>query len=114
MHEVNSYMWYDSALLKEFNIDIKNVSLVGKDVNNILRDDMSFSLMNIVKENFKNYNSFEIFEIGTIIKNNENKRVLSVILADEEKNLEAIYSKAKMVVKYLFKIVKNKSVQFCK
>lgn len=112
MHEVNSYMWYDSALLKEFNMDIKNVSLVGKDVNNILRDDMSFSLMNIVKENFKNYNSFEIFEIGTIIKNNENKRVLSVILADEEKNLEAIYSKAKMVVKYLFKIVKNKSVQF--
>ncbi|MCI9281425.1 MAG: phenylalanine--tRNA ligase subunit beta, partial [Bacilli bacterium] len=74
MHEVHSYLWYDTNLLKEFNLDINNVQLIGKETNNILRDDMSLSLMNIVNENFKNYNNFEIFEIGTIIKNNENKR----------------------------------------
>ena len=86
MHEVNSYLWYDTNLLKEFNLEINNVQLIGKETNNILRDDMSLSLMNIVNENFKNYNNFEIFEIGTIIKNNENKRVLSIILANEENN----------------------------
>lgn len=112
MHEVNSYIWYDTSLLKEFNLDIKNVELVGKESNNILRDDMSLSLMNIVKENFKNYNSFALFEIGTIIKNNENKRVLSIILANEEKNLEIVYNKAKDIVKYLFKIIKDKNVNF--
>lgn len=110
MHEVHSYIWYDTNLLKEFNLDIKNVELVGKENNNILRDNMSLSLMNIVNENFKNYNSFKIFEIGTIIKNNENKRVLSIILTDEEKHLEKTYNKAKEVVKYLFKMIKDKKV----
>lgn len=110
MHEVHSYIWYDTNLLKEFNLDIKNVELLGKENNNILRDSMSLSLMNIVKENFKNYNSFKIFEIGTIIKNNENKRVLSIILTDEEKHLENAYNKAKEIVKYLFKMIKDKKV----
>ncbi len=112
MHEVHSYMWYDTALLKELGLDKDNVKLLGKDVNNILRDDMSLSLMNIVRENFKNYNSFEIFEIGTIIFNNENKRVLSIILAGEDKELEALYNRAKMVVKYVFKVYKNKDIAF--
>ncbi len=112
MHEVHSYMWYDTALLKDLGLEKDNVKLLGKDVNNILRDDMSLSLMNIVKENFKNYNSFEIFEIGTIIVNNENKRVLSIVLAGEDKSLEALYNKAKMVVKYLFKNYKNKDISF--
>ena len=112
MHEVHSYVWYDTETLKELNIEKKNVSLLGKEVNNILRDDLSLSLMNIVSLNFKNYSKFGIFEIGTVIKNNENKRVLSIILADNEKNLETIYNKAKSIVKYLFKVLKNKEVTF--
>lgn len=112
MHEVHSYLWYDTDTLKELNIEKKNVLLLGKENNNILRDDMSLSLMNIVKENFKNYHSFQIFEIGTIIKNNQNKRVLSIILADDEKKLETIYNQAKRVVKYLFKTLKNKEISF--
>lgn len=107
MHEVNSYIWYDTALLKELGVEKKNVMLIGKESNHILRDDMSFSLLNIVRENFKNYPRFEIFEIGTIIQNNQNKRVLSIILTDDEKGLESIYNKAKEVVKYLFKITKD-------
>ncbi len=112
MHEVHSYIWYDTETLKELNIEKKNVSVLGKESNNILRDDLSLSLMNIVRENFKNYSKFGIFEIGTVIQNNENKRVLSIILTDNEKNLEAIYNKAKSIVKYLFKVLKNKEVTF--
>lgn len=112
MHEVNSYLWYDTEMLKEFGIEKTGVKLLGKTENNILRDDLSFSLLNIVNLNFKNYLKFNIFEIGTIILNGENKRVLSIILADEEKNLEANYNKAKEIVKYIFKLFKNKNVIF--
>ncbi len=112
MHEVHSYIWYDTELLKELNIEKKNVSLLGKDTNNILRDDLSLSLMNIVKENFKNKGEFKLFEIGTVIQNNENKRMLSIILADHEKNLESIYLEAKKIVKYIFRVLKNKEVTF--
>ena len=112
MHEVNSYIWYDTNLLKELGIEKNNVSLLGKESNQILRDDMSFSLLNIVKDNFKNYLQFNIFEIGSIIKNNQHKRVLSIILGDEEKNLEDVYFKAKAVVQYLFSIIKNQKVSF--
>ena len=112
MHEVHSYIWYDTETLKELNIEKKNVSVLGKESNNILRDDLSLSLMNIVRENFKNYSKFGIFEIGTVIQNNENKRVLSIILTDNEKNLEVIYNKAKNIIKYIFKVLKNKEVTF--
>lgn len=112
MHEVNSYIWYDTNLLKELNIEKNGVKLLGKTENNILRDDLSLSLMNIVQLNFKNYTSFNIFEIGTIIKNNENKRVLSVILADEESNLEKIYNLSKNIVSYVFSCQKNINVDF--
>ena len=112
MHEVHSYIWYDTETLKELNIEKKNVSILGKEANNILRDDLSLSLMNIVKENFKNYGKFQIFEIGTIIENNKNKRVLSIILTDNEKNLESIYNEAKKIVKYIFKVLQNKEITF--
>lgn len=112
MHEVHSYIWYDTETLKNLNINKENVSILGKETNNILRDDLSLSLMNIVKENFKNYVKFQIFEIGTIIKNNENKRVLSIILTDNEKKLENLYNQAKSILKYIFKILKNKEITF--
>lgn len=108
MFEVNSYMWYDSQMLKNLNISKDGVKLLGKTENNILRDDLSLSLMNVVEKNFKNYSKFSIFEIGTIINNNLNKRVLSIILADDEKDTEIIYNEAKGIVKYLFKALKNK------
>lgn len=111
-HEVHSYIWYDTNLLNTFQIEKENVKLLGKETNNILRDDLSLSLMNIVNENFKSYNQFKIFEIGTIIKNGQNNRILSIILADEEKNIEKIYQEAKKIVKYLFKIQKNLEITF--
>ena len=108
MHEVNSYIWYDTETLKKLNITKENVKLLGKEANNILRDDLSLSLMNIVSENFKNMDKFKIFEIATIIKNNENKRVLSIILTDTEQHLANIYYEAKDIISYLFKVLKNK------
>lgn len=110
--EVHSYLWYDTNLLNTLEIQKENVSLLGKENNNILRDDLSLSLLNIVKENFKNRTSFKMFEIGTIIQDNQNHRILSIILADEEKNLSKNYQLAKSIVSYLFKILKNMETTF--
>ncbi len=111
-HEVHSYIWYDTENLKMLNITKDNVKVLGKQENNILRDDLSLSLMNIVYNNLKNYNKFKIMEIGTIIKNNQNKRVLSLIIVDEEKYLENSYNEAKNIVKYLFKVLKNIDIEY--
>jgi len=110
MNEVNSYLWYDTNMLHNLGIEKDNVKLIGKDVNNILRDDLALSLMNMAQLNFKNYNNVKIFEIGTVIQNNQNKRVLSLVFGDDEKKLESIYNEAKGIVKYLFKMLKNKEI----
>ena len=112
LNEVNSYIWYDTEMLKRIGIEKNGIKLIGKSENNILRDDLSLSLMNIVENNLKNYKKFGIFEIGTVIENNSNKRKLSIILVDDEKNIENIYLKIKSIVKYLFKNIKNKRVEF--
>lgn len=112
MNEVNSYIWYDSEMLKKIGIDKSGIKLLGKSENNILRDDLSLSLMNIIENNLKNYKRFGIFEIGTTIENNSNRRKLSIILVDDEKNIENIYMNMKTIVKYLFKNLKNKNVTF--
>lgn len=110
MNEVNSYIWYDTNTLQTLGIKKEGVKLLGKTENNILRDDLSFSLLNIVEENFKNFSIFSIFEIGTIIENNQNKRVLSIILCGKEKDLEQLYNKAKTITSYIFKSLKHKEV----
>lgn len=110
MNEVNSYIWYDTNTLQTLGIKKDGVKLLGKSDNNILRDDLSFSLLNIVEENFKNFSEFSIFEIGTIIKDNLNKRVLSIILCGKEKELEQLYNKAKTVTSYIFKALKHKEI----
>lgn len=112
MHEVHSYIWYDTHLLNNLHVSKENVCIRGREVNNILRDDLSFSLLNIVSENFKYYADFQIFEIATIIKNGEAKRVLSIVLADNQKKLENVYNEAKNIVKYLFKVLKHKDALF--
>ena len=112
MNEVNSYIWYDSEMLKKIGIDKSGIKLLGKSENNILRDDLSLSLMNIIENNLKNYKRFGIFEVGTTIENNSNRRKLSIILVDDEKNIENIYMNMKAIVKYLFKNLKNKNVTF--
>lgn len=114
MHEVHSYVWYDSSILKQLCIAKNGVKLLCREHNNILRDELSFSLLNIVNENFKNYNNFSIFEIGTIIEDCINKRRLSIIIAGDDKNIENMYNHAKEVVIYLYGLLKNKDVNFVK
>lgn len=114
LNEVHSYIWYKSSLLKELNINKENVKLIAKSEDNILRDDLALSLLEMAKNNFKYQNSINIFEIGTEIKNNEDCRSLSIILGNEESQVESMYNKAKEIVYSLLKDLKNHEVTFTK
>ena len=114
LNEVHSYIWYKSSLLKELNINKENVKLIAKSEDNILRDDLALSLLEMAKNNFKYQNSINIFEIGTEIKNNEDCRSLSIILGNEESQVELMYNKAKEIVYSLLKDLKNHEVTFTK
>lgn len=114
LNEVHSYIWYKPSLLKELNINKENVKLIAKSEDNILRDDLALSLLEMAKNNFKYQNSINIFEIGTEIKNNEDCRSLSIILGNEESQVESMYNKAKEIVYSLLKDLKNHEVTFTK
>ena len=114
MNEVHSYLWYDTAFLKECHLEKSGVTLLGKTENNLLRDDLSLSLLPIVKNNLKNVSQLGIFEIGTVIVDNENHRRLSIILADDESRMKDIYYQAKEIVLSLFKSFKHQDVEFKK
>ena len=114
LSEVHSYMWYETSLLKTLELEKDNVKLVGKNENNILRDNLSLSLLHIVKENLKHESNAFVYEIGTVIVNNENERHLGIVLADNETSLEKTYYKAKEIIVNLFKEFKNSSCEFIK
>ena len=109
-HEVHTYLWYETSFLKELGIEKENVTLLGKKEDNVLRDDLNLSLLKIAKENLKNYNVVNIFEIGTAIVNNENNKQLSILLADDATKIESVYNKAKQIVNSIISTYKNKKV----
>ncbi len=109
-HEVHSYLWYETSYLKELGIEKENVSLLSKKEDNILRDDLNLTLLKIAGNNLKNYAKIQIFEIGTCIKDNENNKQLSILLADDYQKLESVYNNSKEIVANLIKTFKNKKV----
>ena len=112
LNEVHSYIWYDDEMLNKLGIIKNGVKLLSQSKNNILRDDLSLSLLPIIKNNFKNRNEMGLFEIGTVIKNNENHSHLSILLATDEKNVQQTYMKGKEIIEYLFKIFKHQKVSY--
>lgn len=112
LHEVHSYLWYDAEFLKENNIEKSGVSILNNKDKSLLRDDLALSLLPMVRNNFKNYDNFGLFELGTIVKDNENKRAIAVLLCDSINNVENTYRKAKGIVVDLFKKLKNTKVSF--
>ena len=114
LREVHSYLWYETSLLKTCHLEKNGVTLLGKNENNLLRDDLSLSLLPIVKNNLKNVDKLGIFEIGTVIVDNQNKRRLSILLADDESKMMNLYYEAKKIVVSLFKSLKHIKVDFKK
>ncbi len=111
-HEVHSYLWYNSNFLNELKIEKKNIKVVNKNEDNTLRDDLALSLLPFVKNNFKNYSDFIIYEIGTVINNSKNNTRLALLLAGDIKNTEQMYNLAKKITTDIFKSLKNIEIEF--
>ena len=113
-NEVHTYLWYKTAFLNKLKINKENVELVHRNEDNILRDDLNLSLLEVAYENLKYTNHLNIFEIATIIDEGKNKRVLALLIADSYKNIDKSYDLAKDVAYKLFKTLRNISVTFSK
>lgn len=111
-HEVHTYLWNKTSFLKEINITKDNVKLLGKSEDNILRDDLNLSLLEVAFNNIKYYDEFNIMEIGTIIKDNENHKMLSILLCGPQKDLKNLYNKAKEMTVNILRNLKNKTPIF--
>ncbi len=114
LNEVHTYLWYKTALLNKLGIEKDNIKLLGKTDDNILRDDLALSLIEVAQNNLKYQNKVGIFEIGTEFINGENKRSLAIVLADNIKNIEENFYKLKEIVVTIFKTFYNLDVTFKK
>lgn len=112
LNEVHSYLWNKSSFLKKIGVSINNVKLLGKNDDNVLRDDLNLSLLEASVVNSNYYDSFGIFEIGTVILDNESKRHLGILLSDSNDCIAEVYYRLKGIVSYLFKSIKNVDIKF--
>ena len=79
MNEIHTYLWYKTNFLNRIGLIKNNPKLLGKSEDNILRDDLGLSLIEIATNNLKNYEDIKIFELGTVIKNDLNYERLTFI-----------------------------------
>ena len=107
-HEIHTYLWNKTNFLKEINVTKNNIKLLGKSEDNILRDDLNLSLLEVASINIRNCEEFNIMEIGNVIKDNDNHSMLSIILCGPQKDLKSLYNNAKEIAVNLFKNLKNK------
>ena len=119
MHEVHSYIWYDSESNAYFNIkpksEIKIVNAINKE-NDEIRSTMLPSMLKVVYDNKATYNNFGVFEIGRVVSGLNKDS-----LVNEEKSLAfALYDKqgasglhkAKEIVDYILKYVVKTDIKY--
>lgn len=107
LNEVHTYLWNNTNLLNKLEVTKDNVKVLGRAEDNILRDDLLYSLIAVAIENAKYKTKFGIFEIGTVIKNNESKLDLGIMLVTDDKNIKDTYFELKKIVLSIFKDFKN-------
>ena len=111
LHEIHSYLWNKTSFLKKINVSIENVKLLGKNEDNILRNDLNLSMLEAALVNINNYDEFGIFEIGTIV-DVDSKRHLSIMLVKNNDKLKTGYYQIKDYIYNLFKSLKNIEIKF--
>lgn len=114
LSEIHTYLWNKTSFLKKINVNIDNTKLLGKNEDNILRKDLSLSMLESASVNINNYDEFGLFEIGTTIQKDSQERHLNIILTKNNDNLKEGYYLAKEIIYNLFKQLKNTEVKFIK
>lgn len=114
-HEIHTYLWYQTNILNKYNINKENnVKLVNKNENNIIRDDLSWSLYEQCLENSKHTNRYGVFELGSMISREKEERVLSILDVCDKNTIEERYNKLKKIIYDVVKHIKNKEITYKK
>lgn len=114
-HEIHTYLWYQTNILNKYNINKENnVKLVNKNENNIIRDDLSWSLYEQCLENSKHTNKYGVFELGSMISREKEERVLSILDVCDKNTVEERYNKLKKIIYDVVKHIKNKEITYRK
>ncbi len=111
-NEVHTYIWNNNSLMKSLNIENNNIKLLGKSEDNTLRDSLTLSLLGVAETNFKYNDIVNVYEIGSVFKNNESTKVLELLLGNDNSRVEELYNEVKLVVNSLFNRFKNVDVKY--
>jgi phenylalanyl-tRNA synthetase beta chain len=114
-HEAHTYYWYQNDILDAYGINKdNNIKVVNKSKNNILRDDITWSLFEQCLNNSKYYNEYGIFEIGSCIREESEDRILSILNVCSDSKLELNYMKMKQLIFDILKHFFGKNIQYTK
>lgn len=112
MNEVHTYLWYNQEILSKLNINKdNNITIVNKKDNNILRDDLTLSLLEVCFENSKHTQEYGIFEIASVMGQKE-ERHISIMNVCLDSNVEKTYMAMKQLIFEVLKEYRNKEVKF--
>lgn len=112
MHEVHSYVWYDSESNAKYNIKpesvVRIVNAINKE-NDQIRNSMLPSMLKVVGDNKSTYGDFGVFEIGRIATDIDKQNLVvehkSLGMAFYNKDGKNGLLKAKECVDYILRYV---------
>jgi phenylalanyl-tRNA synthetase beta chain len=114
LHEIHSYIWYDSKKNKELNIavtpNLKVINAQTADHSN-LRTDMIPSLLYVINENKGFDTDFGVFEIGEVFKDTEQKH-LGLVLYSRESEEEFLLFKARDIADAIISALRGVQPEF--
>ena len=110
MHEIHSYIWYDTAFNNQFGIKaksvIKGVNSINKD-NPYIRSTMLPSLLQVVYNNKFEYADFGVMEIGRVVEEMDKEtnlakeiKSLGMVLYSKNGTMEELLLKMKDMLEY--------------
>ena len=116
LSEIHSYVWYDTKLNKELEIEVEdNLKIVNglNKLDSTLRRNLGPTLLYGIYKNIRNYDEFGIFEVGRTfdykfdMKDCDEYKVLGIAKTSTKKSEETLLFEVKSMIESITKIYKN-------
>ncbi|MEN8905121.1 MAG: phenylalanine--tRNA ligase subunit beta [Clostridiales bacterium] len=114
--EVHTHIWEDNSLNVKMGIGkLKGLKIVNStsEDNEFLRQSMIPKMLSFADVNRKNFDSFKIFEIGSVFPFDESNqkyneiKTLSILIASKKVSEDDLFYKAKGIINHILSIIKN-------
>lgn len=121
LHEVHSYIWWDSKKCKELGIlPEENIHLLNAQTpdHEVLRNNMGPTLLSFVHENRAFAPDFGIFEIGRVVEGKKEngecleRKKLGIVLYSRQRSEKELYFALLAMVKALGRQIKRTELSF--